>query len=274
VPPDAATPTDPRGAGSDHPGLADIPVHPFTKTDSQQAVEVSADGLGELLSQVAAAAPGVAVDVIAHSQGGVVARLGVVAAGERGTLPATVENLVTVASPHQGAPLATGVDALEQTPTGQAALGKLRESGQFEGLDDRLPSMTDLSEVSDVIGRLHDTPIPDGVRFTSLGASGDLVVPGTTTDDPQADTHRLIPTDVYEGVHGDLTEMPATIREIRLAVAGAGPTCQSFREAMGTFAEAEILRTGESQAAAYLGTLGVDVEPVRQTLAPLGVLGD
>jgi hypothetical protein len=274
VPPDAATPTDPRGAGSDHPGLADIPVHPFTKTDSQQAVEVSADRLGELLSQVAAAAPGVAVDVIAHSQGGVVARLGVVAAGERGTLPATVENLVTVASPHQGAPLATGVDALEQTPTGQAALGKLRESGQFEGLDDRLPSMTDLSEVSDVIGRLHDTPIPDGVRFTSLGASGDLVVPGTTTDDPQADTHRLIPTDVYEGVHGDLTEMPATIREIRLAVAGAGPTCQSFREAMGTFAEAEILRTGESQAAAYLGTLGVDVEPVRQTLAPLGVLGD
>ena len=121
---------------------------------------------------------------------------------------------------------------------------------------------------------MHDIPIPDGVRFTSLGASGDLVVPGTATDDPQADTHRLIPTDVYLDAHGDLTKMPETTREIRLAIAGLGPTCQTLSEAMGAFAEAELIRTGESVAGADLAAGTVVGEGARQALAPLGALDD
>ena len=70
-------------AGADDPGLDTlgldgIPVHPYGKADSQQSVDQSAQRLEDLLTQVAAAEPGVPIDVVAHSQGGIVARLGVV----------------------------------------------------------------------------------------------------------------------------------------------------------------------------------------------------
>jgi hypothetical protein len=265
-PPDPAPSTDGRG-------LDDIPVRAFSKEDSQQSVELSARHLEELLADVALAEPGVPIDVLAHSQGGVVARLGVEEAGAEGTLPGTVENLVTVGSPHQGAPLATAADALQQTESGQGVLSAIRDTGRLDGVDDRRPATTQLSEVSDVIERMHDTPIPDGVRFTSLGGSGDLVVPGTATDDPQAGTHRLIPTSVGLSPHGDLTKMPAVTREVRLAVAGQGPTCQSLGEAMSAFAEAEVIRSGEGVAGADLvmGTLAV--EPTRQAVATIAALG-
>ncbi len=223
---------------------------------------------------MAAAEPGVPIDVMAHSQGGIVARLGVVEAGAHGTLPSTVENLVTVGSPHQGVPLATAVDALHQTDSGRDLLGTVRDTGVLDGVDDRHPAAAQLSEASPLIEHLHDMPIPDGVRFTSLGASGDPIVPGTATDDPQADTHRLIPTDIYQNAHGDLTKMPETTREVRLAIAGLGPTCQSLSEAMGSFAVAEVIRTTESALGAGLARGSVDAELARQALAPLGALGD
>jgi hypothetical protein len=256
------------------PGLDDIPVHPYDKAESQQSVDESAQRLQDLLTQVAAAEPGVPIDVMGHSQGGIVARLGVVEAGAHGTLPPTVENLVTVGSPHQGVPLATAVDALHQTDAGREVVTTIRDTGVLDGVDDRFPAPAQLSEASPLIEHLHDTPIPDGVRFTTLGASGDPVVPGTATDDPQADTHRLIPTDPYPAAHGDLTKMPETTREIRLAIAGLGPTCQSLSEAMGTFAEAEVIRTGESAFGAGLAAGTVDAELARQALAPLGALDD
>jgi hypothetical protein len=216
----------------------------------------------------------VPIDVIAHSQGGVVARLGVVEAGAGGRLPPTVENLVTIGTPHQGAPLATGVLSLEQTPPGRRGLERIRGSGLAEGLDDRLPAMTELSETSDLLATMRDTPIPHRVRFTSLGAGGDLIVPGTATDDDQADTHRLIPTGIARDTHGELASMPATTREVGLAVAGAGPTCQSFGEAFATFAEAELIRTGETTAAMALADAAVAVVPVQASLVPLRGLGD
>ncbi|HEY6531770.1 MAG TPA: peptidoglycan DD-metalloendopeptidase family protein, partial [Acidimicrobiales bacterium] len=169
------------GQGSDassfaeaDPGLADIPVREFSGTDSQQSLSVSADRLGDLLEQVAAAEPGVPIDVLAHSQGGVVARLGVVEAGRDGRLPDDVENLVTIGSPHQGAPMATAVVATGQSPGGDLILDTIRGKGPIAVLDDRLPAISQLSETSDVLADMRALPIPDGVRFTSLGGSGDM----------------------------------------------------------------------------------------------------
>ena len=104
---------------------------------------------------------------------------------------------------------------------------------------------------------------------------GDLVVPGTATDDPQADTHRLIPTGAYLDAHGDLTAMPGDHprdptghrrppADLPDAVGGAG----------AAFAEAELIRTGESVAGADLAAGTVVGERARQALAPLGALDD
>jgi triacylglycerol esterase/lipase EstA (alpha/beta hydrolase family) len=103
-----------------------IATRAFTSLDSQQSVGTSADRLSALLQSVAAAQPGVPIDVVAHSQGGVVARLAVERSGAEDRLPAEVDTLVTVSSPQQGAPLATAVVALGDTPGGAAALTQVR----------------------------------------------------------------------------------------------------------------------------------------------------
>jgi pimeloyl-ACP methyl ester carboxylesterase len=242
-------------------GLADIPVTGFTAADSQQDLMTSAGRLEDLLAAVARAEPGVPIDVIAHSQGGVVSRLAVVRGEADGRLPADVENLVTVGSPHQGAPLATAVVALQQTPGGRVELRAIRASGAFPDLDDRHPSIPQLSETSTVLADMRAAPIPDGVRFTSLGASGDLTVPGTTTADPQADTQVILPTAPSLDAHGALTSDPRTTREITLAISGAAPTCQGLGDAVMAFGQAELVRAGETGLALGAQEVGMVLPP-------------
>jgi hypothetical protein len=246
--------SDDAFAAEDDPDLADIPVHDFDGADSQQPLTVSADRLGLLLEQVGAAEPGVPIDVLAHSQGGVVARLGVVEAGRDGTLPSGVQNLVTIGSPHQGAPLATTIVATGQSPGGRLGLDAVRGAGLADPLDHRLPAVPQLSETSDVLAEMRSIPIPEGVRFTSLGGSGDLTVPGTATADDHADAHRLILTLPSPAAHGDLTKMPETTREIALAIVGMGPTCESLLQFGWGQVQADTIRTAETTAGMLVAT--------------------
>ena len=232
--------------------LGDIPARAYGAVDSQQSLATSADHLAELLADVQRAEPGVPIDVVAHSQGGVVARLGVVRAAARGELPVTLENLVTLGSPHQGAPLATGVVGMQGSGTGRDALALLRQAdpGPISELDDRLPAIGELSGVSVTLAAMRDTPIPEGVRFSTIGASGDLTVPGGASADPSADRNVRILTGISTDTHGDLASMPEVTREIALAVRGAPPSCQSPWEGWSSFVVGDSVRTGETVLAA------------------------
>lgn len=227
-----------------------IASRPFDAYDSQQSLTLSADHLTALLQSVSATQPGVPIDVIAHSQGGVVARLAIERAGAERRLPTEVETLVTLSSPQQGAPLATGVVALGVTPGGTAALSQVRAAGVADELDNRLPALGELSETSPIIAELHDRPMPDGVRFVTIGGSGDLVVPGSSAIDEKADASIILPTAIGKEAHGSLpSSLPAT-REIGLAVAGQNPTCQGFSEAASAIFQSEALRVSETVAGA------------------------
>jgi len=232
------------------PSFSAIASHPFTARDSQQSIGTSADHLSDLLQSVATAEPGVPIDVVAHSQGGVVARLAVERSGAQNRLPTEVDTLVTVSSPQQGAPLATSVVALEESPGGVAALAQVHAAGAADDLDNHLPAISELAETSPVINELHQRPMPDGVRFVTIGGSGDLVVPGTTAIDPVADASIILPTAIGKETHGSLPSSPAATREIGLAVAGMGPTCQGFGDASQAFVTAESIRYGETVAGA------------------------
>jgi hypothetical protein len=232
----------------------------FDRIDSQQPIGTSADRLAALVASTARANPGVPIDVFAHSQGGVVARLAIERAASAGRLPAEIATLVTVGSPHAGAPLATAVAAVGLTPTGRGVLGAVR-SGHLAGeLDDRLPAVTDLAATSAVMAELHATPMPEQVRFVSLGGSGDLVVPGTATVDPQADDQRIVPTAFGTAAHGDLPADPRVTRELALAVAGEPLTCQGFAEAAGAYLQAEAVSIAESGLGAGVA-VGAAVSP-------------
>ena len=241
---------------ADDPFVA-IPITTFDAVDSQRSISDSADDLAVLLQQVAAARPGVPIDVIAHSQGGVVARLAVERAGDAGRLPASVETLVTVSSPQQGAPLATGVVALDRSAAGRVGLADLRASGVVDDLDDRLPAIGDLAETSAVIDEMRTRSVPDRVRFVTIGASGDVVVPGTSAVDPAADASTILHSSVGTGVHGSLPSSPAATREIGLAVAGRAPTCRSLGSVVTDVLMAETVRWSETALGA--AALGVGV---------------
>lgn len=251
----------PRAAPVGHDPFAAITERSFDVRDSQQSLSESADRLGVLLQQVAATEPGVPIDVVAHSQGGVVARLAVARAGDEARLPPEVESLVTVASPHRGAPLATAVGALDRTPGGRASLSRLRD--RADGLDDRLPAIGDLAETSSTMSELDHRSIPERVRYVTLGASGDLVVPGTAALDPEADAAVLLPTDVGTGPHGSVASDPSTLREIGLAVAGRDPTCRSLAAVTMSAVMAEAIGWGETMlgAAALVATAGAPLPP-------------
>lgn len=234
---------------SRHP-LDAITTRPFDSLDSQQSIGTSADHLSALLQSVAAAQPGTPIDVVAHSQGGVVARLAVERSGAVSQLPAEVDTLVTLSSPQQGAPLATGVVALGESPGGAAALSQVRASGAADELSNHLPAISDLAETSPIIDELHQRPMPDRVRFVTIGGSGDLVVPGSAAIDHTAGASVILPTDIGKEAHGTLPSSPAATREIGLAVAGMGPTCQSLGPATKAFVTAETIRYGQTVAAA------------------------
>ncbi len=259
-----------RSPDDGHPdavGRSDISVTTFDAIDSQQSIDDSAARLSDLLESVAAARPGTPIDVLAHSQGGIVARLAIGRSGADGRLPEGVENLVTIGTPHGGAPLATGIETLREVPGGDAPLSIIRSTGAADELDDRHPAIGQLSETSAIIAEIHDRPVPDQVRFVSIGAAGDLVVPGTVTADPAAESHRILPSSIGARAHGDLTSDPRTTREIGLAVAGLPLGCQSLGEAARSFVTAESVRMAESAMSAVAG--GTALSPVLQAGAAI-----
>lgn len=204
--------------------LVGLPTSTYDAEDSQGDLPAAGDELAELLVRVAEARPGVPIDVIAHSQGGVVTRLALDQAATDGTLPAEVDAVVTLGTPHQGADLATAAAAASGGPQGD----RLIELAHRLGLpaDPDRPALAQLAEVSPVIDQLAAAGVPPGVRLTSIGARGDLTVPAGRTEVPGA-AHVVVPL-FGPSAHDDLPSSAAATREIALAVAGLPPSCESI----------------------------------------------
>jgi triacylglycerol esterase/lipase EstA (alpha/beta hydrolase family) len=239
-------------------GLDGLPTRAFDASDSQQALEDSAARLAELLAEVAARAPGVPIDVLAHSQGGVVSRLAIAGAADAGTLPGAVETLVTLGSPHGGAPLADLVVELETSDRGRRLLAEASSRLDLGDLDPAAPAARQLQRGSTVLAGRADQPLPAHVRFTSVGARWDLTVPAHQTEDAAART--VIVDAGVADAHGAITSDPAAVREIGLAVAGLAPGCESPGEVVTDLYGSSAVLALENHAAgaAAAGTLVVD----------------
>lgn len=210
------------GRAADMGKLAGVPVSRYGAEDANGDLVESGRRLAELLDAISAAHPGVPVDVIAHSQGGVVARL---ALSERGSAGRPVANLITLGSPHGGADASTANALLGTTLAGDLAQGQVaRLSGG--SVDGASVAAAQLSEISEVIAELHDEPLPRGTRATSIVARGDLTVTGLHGSLAGA-TNVMVPLQ-GPAAHGELPGSLLTQREISLALAGEGPTCREL----------------------------------------------
>ena len=234
---------------ADDPGLDDIPVHPYDKADSQQSVEQSAQRLGgPAAPRWRRPSPACPSTSWPTPRAGSWPGSGVVEAGADGTLPATVENLVTVGSPHQGVPLAT---ARRRPPPDRhrptACSPRSATRAYLDGVDDRLPAAAQLSEASPLIEHLHDTPDP---RRGAVHLARRVGRPRRARHRHRRPPGRHPPPDPDR-------RLPRRPRRPRPRCRrppgrsawrspGSGPPASRSSEAMGAFAEAELIRTGES----------------------------
>ena len=209
---------------TDNPRFGSVPATAYGAADSNGDLELAAAQLGELLRLVGTAQPGVPIDVIAHSQGGVVARLAIAQEASVQRLPASVSTLVTIGTPHDGADLATAAAALGR-PVDLMPEAVVRA---VSGQDPSAISVRQLNEVSDFIDELDELVLPPALRRVSIAARGDLVVavPRTVEDQWPSAVVALGGLDAHDRLPG----AEATTREIALALAGRPPTCASTEE--------------------------------------------
>ena len=221
---------------------------PYGPADTQVDINASGAVLAQTLQRVRGANPGVPIDVIAHSQGGLVARVAI----NEPDAP-HVETIVTLATPHRGANLATAGATIASSARGRALLD---EGGHIaHGRTNPLSvSVGQMSANSDFMRDLATKHIPAGTRAVSIGVRGDLVVPSARAHWAGADNtvvdlgHLVDPFD-----HSRLPASPAARREIGLAIAGLRPTCRSMTaqaidRAVSSTAERVEDRTGQEVA--------------------------
>src|SRR5205807_9252416 len=154
---------------------------PYGPADTEVDLRLSARRLRDLLERLGRDQPGVPVDLIAHSQGGLVVRAALGDELDRGDprLP-PIANIVTLATPHQGATLATAAASLAGAPAGLAG-ESLVHTVAPDLPDARSPAVRELADTSTFVRRLARRPLPAGTRVTSIAARGDLFVPAPRT---------------------------------------------------------------------------------------------
>ena len=109
----------------DYVGAGDL----LPAADTQGDLRVAGARLADLVEAVAAEAPGIPVDLYAHSQGGLVTRLALDRLAERGVPLDRLGLVATLASPHLGADLATTLEMLsEPASTGRPAVTAARRA--------------------------------------------------------------------------------------------------------------------------------------------------
>lgn len=195
-------------AGHDH-GAAlarDLGYTPlYVRYNSGLHISTNGHALAVLLEQLVAAWPVEIAELVllGHSMGGLVARSACLVAGEHHTWPSHLRALITLGSPHHGAPLERGGNWIDRlldlspytAPLG--ALGRIRSAGVT---DLRFGNVLDEHwDGHDRFAQGHDTrspcALPDGVRCYAI--AGTL----STTMAPRLRSDGLVPVDSALGIH-------------------------------------------------------------------------
>jgi hypothetical protein len=203
----------------------------YTKADTHRPLRASAALLAEQLRAMQRENPGREVDLIAHSQGGVVVDVFLAEfyrPGDRSFPP--LGNVVTLSSPHEGAPLATVGQQVRSTRKGRAILDRA---------EDLLPippssssAVRDLAEGSSVIREVQAHGVPEHFDYTTIGASEDFVVPATNISLPGATETVAAVNELNQ--HSAIVRAPDALKAVRAALEGRPPPCVGLLTALRT----------------------------------------
>ncbi len=194
----------------------------YTKDDTHRPIVESAALLAAQLRRMQREQPGREVDLVAHSQGGLVIDVFLATfyrAGDRSFPP--LGNVVTLSSPHEGAPLATVAQQVRATRKGKAVL---------DTVEDHLPlpptgsaAVRDLAEGSSVVREVQERGVPEHFDYTTIGATEDFVVPATNISLPGATETVAAVDDLNQ--HSAIVRAPEALKAVRAALEGRPPPC-------------------------------------------------
>lgn len=222
-----------------------VAERPYDPTDTTVDLHLSGQRLADLLGRLAHEHPGVPVDVIAHSQGGLVARVALL--GAPGRTPPPAATLVTLGTPHGGTNPATALGLVTTSTPGD----RMAEAGRLLGtIDLRGPSVRQMAETSEFVGWLGKQPPLTGTRVVSVAARDDVIVPSPRSQLPGASN---VVVDV-PGIddHGGLPGSAAAHRELALALAGLPPSCQPVVDRVVDAVTGELVSSIEDHLGAGL----------------------
>jgi murein DD-endopeptidase MepM/ murein hydrolase activator NlpD len=205
---------------------------PYEPADTLGDIGAAGRLLADRIARLQRDHPGSAVDVIAHSQGGLVARSAIT------THHAAPTTVVTLGTPHQGTDLATAATLVDGSPTGHGALTAIGRAARATGLteiDPTATAITQLGETSEFLRHLPQRGWPEATFVVSLAARGDPVVPNhhSHLDDPPA--YNAVVTAFGTETLGDHSRLPASpeaTAEIARALVRQPPACRTLRDAL------------------------------------------
>jgi hypothetical protein len=193
--------------------------------DTHQSLYKSAELLAAQLRAQQARDPGREVDLIAHSQGGVVVDifLKLIYKPSDPSYP-PLGTVVSLASPHEGAPTAESGRVLRGDPRTRLLVDAI--DGLHALPPSGSPAVRQLDPGSDLMQRLRASPLPPNVQYTTIGGTDDYVVPATRVHLDGA-TEVVIDVAGFKSDHTAIPSDPNALRAVRSALEGRPPPCTS-----------------------------------------------
>ncbi len=190
------------------------------------SIATAALSLGVQLQQLQLDHPGREVDLVAHSQGGIVVDQFLQHVYRAGDGYPPIGTVVTLSSPHEGTPMATTSRQTDSSAVGSALHGLIADR---LGLPPpNAVAVTDLAEGSDLMRHLWDHRLPDQIDFTSISAVDDVIVPNGATRVPlKGVEYALTDPAGLTADHTRVRDDPSAMRAVRLALEGKAPACTS-----------------------------------------------
>lgn len=209
---------------------------PYRRQETYIDIRTAAARLRALMQRIARKHPGRNVDLIAHSQGGVVARTYLTHVAEASAAVPHVENFVTFATPHRGAPGASQVAPLrDDTITGRhllAAMERLADRG-LPVPDPTSASVRQLAPGSTLMRSLAGEDVSFGTRVLALAIPNDPVVPADHALMP-GEQGRVVPwTGPGLGGHSAIVASSEARGIAYSFLAGGAPTCLTRWDEVG-----------------------------------------
>lgn len=231
----------------------------YRAADTYRDLLAQARNLRDQLRAFAARHPGREVDLIAHSQGGVVvdAFLAYLYDPADPSLP-PLGNVLTMSSPHRGATLARVAAEVGSGPGGRLLLrGATAASGGAVPPADGA-STRQLDPDGRFMRRLRDRPFPGMLDVTSIGAADDVVVDQLATE--RRGARSVVVNPAGAGDHSLIVHDPVSLRAARLALELRPPECTGLFAKVRGAVEPVLIRRVELTLGAVTHT-GLDAGP-------------